>query len=439
MTHQGKTFSRHEKILYWIIGIGIVVLIAVNSMAWIYLQRIKTFFISDLKFRLENVARMGAQMIDPSEIAFIFPETPDDPLFLNNQLILHEIKETNNLQDIYILNPALELIVDTETGLFPVPARKTPESSLIEHALLNESASGDIQTLGEHKFLTATSPLTDSDNIVTGILVVEAQATFFDELQQFESGLRAFSAINLLIIITVAFFLVRAVRRTFVLQVQIQNQQNLVKLGEMAATVAHELRNPLSIIQGANMLIEKKYGSEEDEFFSYIPSELNRLNNLLENFLIFARMQPVRKQSIKLADLIEKIKVGFSEHIQRMDFEIPDNLPLLYTDGNLLEQILLNLIRNSVQASGTENRITVKCRLKGSFLEFQIKDEGSGMKSETLNRVFEPFFTTREYGSGLGLAISKRLVEQLGGQIRIYSEPDMGTEITFSINITEKP
>jgi signal transduction histidine kinase len=439
MTRQEKIFSRQQKILYWTMGVGLIILIAVNSLAWIYLQRIKTFFISDLKFRLENIARMGAQLFDPSEIALIFPENPNDPLFLNYQLILLDIKETNNLQDIYIINPALELIVDTETGLLSVPAKKNPDLSLIERALLNESAAGDIQTLGEHKFLTAASPLTDSNNIVTGILVVEARATFFNELEQFESGLRAFSAVNLLIIITVAFFLVRAVHRSFALQVQIQNQQNFVKLGEMAASVAHELRNPLSIIQGANTLIQKKYGTEEDEFFSYIPAELNRLNNLLENFLVFARMKPVNLKKVQITDLIEKIKIGFNDNLEQIQLDIPQNLPMIYTDENLLEQVLLNVIRNAIQASDTHDKIIVCCRLKGQFLEFRVKDEGSGIASDSLERVFDPFFTTREHGSGLGLAITKRLVEQLGGHIRIHSQLGEGTEITFTIITIEKP
>jgi signal transduction histidine kinase len=438
MARRQKSFSRQEKVLNWTIGIGIVILFAVNSLAWIYLQRIKSFFVSDLKFRLENIAQMGAQLIDPAEIALIYPENPDDPIFLNNQLILLDIKESNNLQDIYIVNPALELIVDTETGLISIPARKAPDSSLIERALLNQSSSGNIQSLGEHKFLTAAAPLTDINNIVTGILIVEARAAFFDELEQFESGLWAFSAVNLIIFMTVAFFLIRAVRRSFTLQAQIQNQQNLVKLGEMAASVAHELRNPLSIIQGANTLIQKKYGSKADEFFSYIPTELKRLNTLLENFLIFARMQRVQKQAVQIDELIEKLKIGFSEHLQRIKFNVPPDLPAIYTDNNLLEQILLNLIRNAIQASDNGEKISVQCHLMGKMLEFQIADQGSGIAPDTMDRVFEPFFTTRERGSGLGLAISKRLVEQLGGQIHIQSEPGTGTEITFTITTTDK-
>jgi signal transduction histidine kinase len=417
---------------------GIIVLLAVNLMAWIYLQQMKSFLISDLQFRLENIARMSAAIIDPEEMLHIFPEDPNDPLFIKNQLLLLDIKEANNLQDIYILNPVLGLIVDTETGLSTVPVRNALEPRLAERALRSNSGSGDIQVLGDNRFLNAVSPLVDENNLVTAILVIEARAYFFDELEKFEAGLSVFSVISLVIILGVAFLFIRALRKTVTLQVQIQNQQNLVKLGEMAASVAHELRNPLSIIQGANALIQKKYGSAKDEFFTYIPAELIRLNNLLENFLAFARSKPVEMQVVNIAELLDKISVGIHDEAAQIKLDIQSGLPLVYTDGNILEQILLNLIQNALQSSTQNQKVKIKCRLEQHRLQFLIKDTGSGIPAQHLERVFEPFYTTREKGSGLGLAITKRLLDQLGGEIRISSRKGSGTEVYFWIPFNEK-
>jgi signal transduction histidine kinase len=433
-----KKYARQQRILYWIMAAGIIVLLAVNLMAWIYLQRMKSFLISDLQFRLENIARMSAAIIDPEEMLHIFPEDPNDPLFIKNQLLLLDIKQANNLQDIYILNPVLELIVDTETGLSAVPVRKALEPGLAEQALHSNGGSGSIQVLGTNRFLNAVSPLLDQNNQVTAILVIEAQAYFFAELDKFEAGLSAFSLISVVIILGVAFMFFRALRKTVALQVQIQNQQNLVKLGEMAASVAHELRNPLSIIQGANALIQKKYGTTKDEFFTYIPTELARLNNLLENFLAFARTKPVETQAVNISELFDKISVGVQDESAQIELEIQHDLPLIYTDGHILEQILLNLIQNALQSSDQNQKVKIECRIEQNRLKFDIKDKGTGIPQADIEHVFEPFYTTREKGSGLGLAITKRLLDQLGGEIHISSKHGTGTEVTFWIPFQEK-
>ena len=112
--------------------------------------------------------------------------------------------------------------------------------------------------------------------------------------------------------------------------------------------------------------------------------------------------------------------------------------PDIYTDSNILEQVLLNLVRNALQASDHRQTIHIKARREQKQLQFIITDTGSGIPKEELERIFEPFYTTREKGSGLGLAITKRLLDQLGGDIRIASREGSGTEVFFWIPFYEK-
>ena len=219
------------------------------------------------------------------------------------------------------------------------------------------------------------------------------------------------------------------------LQNLVKNQEHLVRLGEMAASVAHELRNPLGIMKGANSLIQKKYGSKDDEVFSYIPAELNRLNKLIEDFLAFARSRDVSIQPVNLKDLMTKLQVGFSEYNNIIfNFEYPEEFPLLKTDGDALEQILLNIIKNSVQTCSQDGKIDIKCeQLSKNWIKIHVTDNGSGIPDEIIDRIFDPFFTTRDEGSGLGLAISKRLVEQLNGEIVVRSTSGTGTTVTISL------
>jgi signal transduction histidine kinase len=203
----------------------------------------------------------------------------------------------------------------------------------------------------------------------------------------------------------------------------------------MAASVAHEIRNPLGIMKGANSIIQKKYGSNNDEVFTYIPAELHRLNKLIEDFLAFARTREISIQSVNLRDMMTKLQVGFSEQINiQFKFEIPEDFPSLNTDGDLLEQILLNIIKNSVQTCSQGGKINIKCE-QGvkNRIKIQITDNGPGIAAEIIDRIFDPFFTTKDEGSGLGLAISKRLLEQLDGEIFVRSNPGKGTTVTLSL------
>jgi signal transduction histidine kinase len=430
-------FVKQQKYLFWIIGIGLIILLLANALGWLYLQRIKSFFISDLKFRLENIANLSAELIDATDLAYLYPGDKSDPQYIYYQNRLFEIKDNNNLQDIYILSPTLETIVDVATGINPAVSQRSPDGQLVNQALNGQTVTGELQILGDQRFLTAIAPLIDANNMISGLLVVEVPADFFDMLDQFDRGLLIFSFLNVVLILSVAIFLFRSIRRVLNLQELVKNQEHLVQLGEMAASVAHEIRNPLGIIKGANSLIQKKYASQQDEVFSYIPAELERLNKLIEDFLSFARSREIRIQQINLKDLITKLQLGFSEH-NRLNFqyEIAEDLQILNTDGDALEQILLNILKNSVQACSSEGKISIKCEIASKRrVKIRISDNGPGIPENIRNRIFDPFFSTREEGSGLGLAISKRLIEQLGGSIDIESTPDQGTEVTVLLPI----
>ena len=353
-------YLKQKKLIFIIVGIGLFILLIANTLGWVYLQRIKTYFISDLRFRLENIANITAKLIDAGDLTYIIPENESDPQVIYYQNLLYDVKVSNNLQNIYILDPILETLVDVIPRFRAGIPRLAPAKEMVQNALSGKTSTGPLKSLGDHKFLTAVSPLIDTDSQVTGLLVVEVKAEFFNVLDQFDQGLLIFSFLNILIVLSIAFYLFLSIKRVLYLQNQIKNQEHLVKLGEMAASVAHELRNPLGIVKGTNSLIQKKYGLDNDEIFTYIPAELDRLNKLIEDFLTFARTREVKIQSVNLKNLLTKIRVGYADlrNIE-LSIDIPDDFPQINTDANALEQVFLNIITNSIQVLSDKGEINI--------------------------------------------------------------------------------
>ncbi len=431
-------FVKQQKIIFWIIGISLFILLIANLIGWLYLERIKSFFISDLKFRLENIAKFSSKLIDANDINYLIPGELSDPQMIFYQNLLFDIKENNHLQDIYILSPTMETLVVVTHDISTDLLQPAFERSLINRALNGEVTTGELQTLGDHKFLTSVAPIIDTNNMVSGLLVVEAPAEFFDMLNQFNQGVLIFSFINSILILSVAFLLFRSIKRVFQLQNLIKNQEQLVKMGEMAASVAHELRNPLGIIHGANALIKKKYETDNDEVFTYIPKELKRLNKLIEDFLAFSRSRSFTIQTVNIKNLLTKITIALSEHSKiRITFDITSDFPEINTDIDALEQILLNILNNSIQVSPDNGQIVIKCDAIGKNIQIHVSDNGPGIAPEIMDRIFDPFFTTKEKGSGLGLAISSRLIEQLEGNFSVQSKTGEGTTVTIVLPINK--
>ena len=432
-------FIHQRRLLYIIMTLGLFFLLMANTLTWVYQQRLKTVIVADTRLRLQSIARMASDLIDPQDLPLLISVNESDPRLINYQLLLYEIKDKNNLEDIYLLAPSLEVLVDLHANLETTPFKNPLDSTLLAQVFDGKIISSDIQTLGDHKFLTAVAPVMNSSNLITGLLVMEAPAEFFTALEQFNQGLILLGALNGLVIVITALLFVRSLKKVFNLQNQIKNQEHLVKLGEMAAAVAHELRNPLGIIKGANEIIQKKYGSKEDDIFSYIPAELDRLNNLIRNYLDFARLKPLSIQAVDIGEFIKRIKLGFIG-LQQVSFhiQVDPRLTLIKTDPDILEQIFLNLLNNSIQAMNAAGEIRIHFLKQGNQLQITVDDTGPGIPAHMTETIFEPFFTTRDQGSGLGLAICKRLVEQLNGSIVARPVSGCGSSILIKIPIKYK-
>lgn len=232
------------------------------------------------------------------------------------------------------------------------------------------------------------------------------------------------------------------------LEEQLQRAERLAGLGQLVAGVAHEIRNPLGIMKGTVQLMERSMQAEPalrqyDEHMHVLEEQIARQNRVVEELLSYAR--PVKPQfgPVSLERVIESVLVFLAPALRQQGIvlkrNIQANLPDIEGDGEKLKQVFVNLLLNSKEAMPNGGEITIMAVAGPHWLEVQFTDNGPGIAPEHLERLFEPFFSTKEAGTGLGLSIAKQLVEQHNGELLVESEPGKGTCFTIHIPITSRP
>lgn len=231
---------------------------------------------------------------------------------------------------------------------------------------------------------------------------------------------------------------------------KMRERDRLAALGEMAAGLAHEIRNPLGAIKGAAQFLDPKhFPREEGEFVEVIVEEVNRLNGVVSAFLDYSRPM---KQNFGPTDLGEVV----SRSLKLIVTDVPKNvtikeelgeaLPRVDADAEQLKQVLINLVQNAVQALGErQGEITVRTSRPDRFgdfrspelVELQVSDNGPGIPADQQLNIFVPFFTTKSKGTGLGLAICQRIVKNHAGTITVQSKVGEGS--TFTIRLPALP
>jgi two-component system sensor histidine kinase HydH len=242
-----------------------------------------------------------------------------------------------------------------------------------------------------------------------------------------------------------AVIILRDLREIKQLEEQVRRSEKLAAIGELAAGVAHEIRNPLSSIKGFAQYLRHtlKDKPREKEYAETMVSEVDRINTVVTDLLTFARPMEAELVPTDVTELIEHTVRLIQADAQTRNINIQmhiSDLSKVPLDANQMTQAILNLLLNALQAVKNGGRIEVGAALNTSdlLLKMWVEDDGSGISADQKEKIFDPFFTTQEKGTGLGLAIVHKIVENHNGEINLESPPvgkKQGTRITLSIPI----
>jgi two-component system sensor histidine kinase HydH len=220
----------------------------------------------------------------------------------------------------------------------------------------------------------------------------------------------------------------------------------LVSLGELSAYVAHEIRNPLTGIRTTVQFVGSKFKPADPrrEDLDDVIQELDRIEQIITGLLMFARPPAARPQPTDIHAVLDRtlamIELQLGDAEVRLEREDDDDVPLVFVDPDLVQQVFLNLCLNAVQAmpEGGTLRVTTgvrRYRTRRSMVDVSFQDTGVGIPKELMDKIFDPFFTTRSKGTGLGLSISVQIVREAGGVITAKNNPGGGATLRVSLPV----
>ncbi len=422
-----------------VVSVIIVVVLAVfYASSWFFLNRLNRTLDEELESRLNAIAGLVARQVQTT----VFPDLVSGVQSLTAKSyidpLIDNLPREVNVQNIFLIDRRLQTLKSNSDLFLPGEeiAYLRGDSLEMHRAWAGEVASSPLRTLTGNRFKAAYAPVRDSRGEIVCLVVVEASADFLNLLQPAQRQLVIGGIVGAGVVIVFVFFLYKTILDFLRTQENLRRSERLATMGQMAATVAHEIRNPLGIIKSTAYVLRQRYenAAAPDELFEFIPSEVRRLNHLVNDFLSLARDKQLNFSQSDLVKTIEKAitMVRSDEQASGVAWNLSSTSPALIVrhDEEAITQVLLNLLLNAVQALAGKGHLQIALHEKidkgRKFAHIVVQDDGPGLP-DVAGKIFEPFFTTKTKGSGLGLAVCKQLVEKHGGKIFAESEKNKGT------------
>jgi PAS domain S-box-containing protein len=232
-------------------------------------------------------------------------------------------------------------------------------------------------------------------------------------------------------------------------EARLRRAENLASLTTLAAGVAHEIKNPLGSIGIHIQLVEKALKEPEkmdsDKVQSYLAvvnEEVERLNKIVVDFLFAVRPMNVNLEERAMNSVVREVLEFVGHELQQAGIEIEsllaEDLPNLELDEKYLKQAIMNIVKNAMSAMPEGGTLRVATQRRGDQVELQISDTGVGMSEEVQQKIFEPYFTTRDYGSGIGLTLVYKVVKEHNADVTVRSQPEKGSTFTITFPVPQK-
>lgn len=453
-------------------------LVIINSIGWLIYYQSQKYFDEELGTNLESIVKAASQLVDTDLFTYIEPKFERGQFYKSLSEPLKKLQSSFGVKRVYIVDKNYNLLLDSNpSGKI---GQKIPhlQSNLAELQLSKKGMavySTLYRAYDGNLYKSAFTAIKNQKNNIIAIACVDASPAYLNVINKIQKFVLLLNLISLIVAVLISLLLARMIVnpvKSLAAAAQrvsagnyntpilikskdelgflgnifnlMQNniRENEQKLKELSAAVAHEIRNPLNSISLYLGLLKRRPRIELQsiETIEKIQKEIEILNSIVEDFLYFSRHSNVNKTNFKVSKLVEESLFLAKDKIEGNNIEVkvkisPDNLTLT-GDRTKLKRVLLNLFINAIQAMGNKGVLEIYS-YKNDNIFIEVVDNGQGIEDKYLDKIFNPFFSTRSNGTGLGLAIVTNIIEQHNGTIIVQSVVEQGTKFILTLPFIE--
>jgi signal transduction histidine kinase len=459
----------------------LIILVITATFSLFFFSTAKDHLEREVGQKLQDIAGIAAKNAPFERLDLIKPGDDEARMVLRLKEKLGEIKEATGVSNIVVFRPDRALLIDLRPDR---PIGTALDPGQFDTGFLSALEQGAPVSTGSYRlangelFVSAYAPVLDPDGHLFAIIAVDAGTKEVEVIEHLRSRLYWVAGIGIIFAFVLALLLARRLTRPIqhmaltaerlgkgdyqarvpipstaelrtlaesINEMAAQVQRRDAQLKELSAGVAHEIRNPLNSIKLLITLLGEELQERQDgappETLATLHYEIGKLNRFLTEFLTYSRPITLIRDKASPAELArnaaEMANAEAGEKGVTIEVSIEPDLPDLHVDRDRLEQSLLNIVLNAVQACEPNGRVelSVKRIADGETVEFTSTDNGPGVPADALTELFQPFFTTKETGTGLGLSNTERIVISHGGTISAENLPAGGARFAIRLPI----
>jgi len=443
-----------SRLLWTLLFLG-ALLVLVNGTVIYAIQTAHHFLDEELGKRFEATAHTAALLIQPEQLDALFPGAADS-LRADIESAMDVVEAADGVRErwqrladgagasnILLLDPDHRVVLALRESTSDQVARATLDEAAFTRAMIGEAAHSRLFEEGANYLKAGYAPVTQYDGRIVGAVVVEGGSGAFRPLVQVRASLYGAAILASILVVLVALGYVRTQVRLARIEERMNHADLLATVGQVAAGVAHEIRNPLAVLRGASSRLQKLeqlQPPERRELLAMLDEEVHRMGDVVQNFLDLSRRPDSESSKFPLRPVLERtmdiLRVELSRCGVRsaIRWEAEDDVEIRGRP-QALHHLFLNLALNARDAMPEGGELTILVQARKSELRIYFQDSGPGVPGPIRSKIFEPFFTTRAQGTGLGLAFVERIVIEHGGTISVSSSPSGGAQFQIHLPI----
>lgn len=444
--------------VYWTLGfIGALVLV-INGTVFYSIRTSQALLDVELGKRLEGTAQIAALLVRPEQVRALLAGMQDSTTAqidsVTNFVVQMDAIEANDrvraswsrlaegaeASNIILVDKNSRVLARLNEPFAFERDVLTLDPASLATAFIGEAAHSPLYQKDNQYLRSGYAPVVDDDGSVLGAVVVEGGSRAFRPLEAVRTSLVGAAVFSSLLIVLIWLGYQRTVGHLNRMEENMRHTDLLASVGQVAAGVAHEIRNPLAVIRGASQRLQKFESlnqAQRTELLAMIDEEVSRMGTVVQNFLDLSRRPKGETVAFELRPVLERsldiLRVELDRSKVGVDYEWDAPEMLVEGDPSAMHHVFLNLALNARDVMKDGGKLRVRVQGKRGEARIIFEDTGPGVPKAIRNKIFEPFYTTRATGTGLGLAFVDRIVNEHGGSVTVGSAPSGGAQFEIRL------